>query len=172
MRYVCSLPNPGAEGEPKFLVNGDDALVRRFVEAENRPGRGVFYLPNPLRPGVRRHGRGGIAAIAVVFVDIDLKGLEQSPEDALAKLRGLMLAPTSVVDSGHGLHILWTLKEPAPCEDVAAFDAAVALQEALTDYLGGDRQVKPWSLLRLPGTTNSKDLNNPVLCKELQWASQ
>jgi hypothetical protein len=172
MQYIVSLPNPGVEGTPKTLLSRDDTLIRRFIEAENRPGRGVFYVPNPLRPGVRRHGRNGIAEIAVVFVDVDLKNTEQTREDVLAKLRGLMLEPTSVVDSGHGLHILWTLKEPISCEDAEAFDAAVALQEALTGYLGGDRQVKPWSLLRLPGTTNSKDPANPVQCKELIWASQ
>ena len=60
-----------------------------------------------------------------------------------------------MVDSGHGRHVLWQLKEAIACDD-PEFERACALQAALIEYLGADPQVRPWSLLRLPGTLNSK----------------
>jgi hypothetical protein len=71
-RYFIRLPNPGEKGEPKILRSDDDAVIARFTEAGNRPGWGVYYAPNPLKPGARRHGKDSIAAIAKFFFDIDL----------------------------------------------------------------------------------------------------
>ena len=51
--------------------------------------------------------------------------------------------------------MLWQLKEAIACDD-PEFERACALQAALIEYLGADPQVRPWSLLRLPGTLNSK----------------
>ena len=155
MRYFCSLPNPGTEGHPKFLLSDDDALIARWVEAENRPGRGIYYCPNPLRHGANRHGKDNIGAINVLFVDVDCKHVEEQPEEIEQKLRNLLLTPTWIVRSGHGYHVGWELKEPVE-HDAPEFEDVCGLQAALIEYLAGDPQVRPWSLLRLPGTLNTK----------------
>ena len=165
MRYFCSLPNPGTEGHPKFLLSDDDALIARWVEAENRPGRGVYYCPNPLRHGANRHGKENVGAINVLFVDVDCKHVEEQPEEIERKLRNVLLTPTWIVRSGHGYHVGWELKEPVE-HDAPEFEDVCDLQAALIEYLAGDPQVRPWSLLRLPGTLNTKYTPH-VPCEEM-----
>jgi hypothetical protein len=156
MGYYCSLPNPGTAGEPKFLISDDRALIDRWVAAENRPGFGVYYTPNPLRPGARRHGKDSIDTITDIFIDIDLRHIEESAGEAEQRLRNLLVPLSRLVSSGHGFHSSWHLKEPI-AHGSPDYDAACELQRRLIDYLGGDPQVRPWSLLRLPGTLNSKE---------------
>ena len=63
LHYIASLPNPGHEGNAKFLRSEDPSLIARWVKAENRPGFGIYYLPNPLKPGATVHGKENIAAV-------------------------------------------------------------------------------------------------------------
>jgi AAA domain len=153
--YLVSLPNPGESGAPKFLRSDDPALVARWVAAENRPGFGVYYLPNPLKPGAGVHGRDTILEIRSLYADVDLKHITESADEVERRLRGLLLCPTTLVHSGHGFHVEWTLKEPI-ADGTPEFEAACILQERLIEYLAADPQVRPWSLLRLSGTLNSK----------------
>jgi RecA-family ATPase len=162
-QYFCSLPNPGGSGHPKILHSADEALIERWVKAEDRPGFGVYYLPNPLKPGATAHGKENTAAINFIYVDIDFKDLTESADETRQRITDLLLRPTILVDSGHGCHLLWQLKEAIACDD-PEFEAACALQAALVDYLCGDPQVRPWSLLRRPGTLNSKG-DPHVLCE-------
>jgi AAA domain len=157
MLYLCSLPNAKtAEGAPKFLHSDDDGLIVRWIRAENRPGFGVYYCPNPLKPGATRHGKDSIGAIETVFVDVDFKNIVETAEQAKEKIHnGLLVAPT-IVDSGHGLHLSYTLKEAIP-HDHPHYARACTVQEKLVHYFAADPQVRPWSLLRLPGTINSKE---------------
>ena len=67
MAYLVSLPNPGHEGKPKFLRSDNPTLIERWIKAENRPGFGVYYLPNPLKPGATTHSKENIAAIVAII---------------------------------------------------------------------------------------------------------
>ena len=154
-QYFCSLPNPGEPGHPKILNSADEALIARWIKAEDRPGFGVYYCPNPLKPGATKHGKENTAAISFIYVDIDFKDVTESADEAEQRITDLLLRPTLIVNSGHGRHLLWQLKEAIAYDD-PEFEAACALQAALIDYLCGDPQVRPWSLLRRPGTLNSK----------------
>jgi hypothetical protein len=153
--YLVSLPNPGHEGKPKFLRSDNPTLIERWIKAENRPGFGIYYLPNPLKPGATTHSKENIAAIVAVYVDVDFKDITETADETVRRLGDLPLQPTLLVSSGHGCHVLWQLKEAIACDD-PEFESVCALQAALIDYLGADPQVRPWSLLRQPGTLNSK----------------
>ena len=155
MAYLVSLPNPGHEGKPKFLRSDNPALIERWIKAENRPGYGIYYLPNPLKPGATTHTKENIAAISAVYVDVDFKDVAEAADEVVRRLGGLLLQPTLLVNSGHGCHVLWQLKE-AVAHDDSEFESVCTLQAELIDYLGADPQVRPWSLLRQPGTLNSK----------------
>jgi hypothetical protein len=137
------------------LNTDDPSLVARWTKAEDRPGFGVYYTPNPLKPGARTHGKDSIAAIEVLFVDIDLKDLEEGRAEVERRLARVPLRPSWIVSSGHGFHVGFEVKEPIEC-GTPEFEEACELQACLTKCLGGDPQVRPWSLLRYPGTTNSK----------------
>jgi hypothetical protein len=170
MAYLVSLPNQGHEGSPKILRSDSPTLIERWIRAEDRPGFSVYECPNPLKPGATRHGKDSIAAIIEIFTDTDFKDVVEAPEQVDKLLTQLPLQPTTLVDSGHGRHTRYTLKERIPYDD-PAFERACAVQEKLTYYLAADPQVRPWSLLRLPGTTNSKREPH-VLCHIIQRGSQ
>jgi RecA-family ATPase len=164
--YLASIPNPGTDGSPKFLRTSDPALIERWIKAENRPGFSIYECPNPLKPGAARHGKENLAAIVEIFTDIDFKNVVEMTQQADEKLAHLPLMPSELVDSGHGRHPRYRLKEAIPCDD-PDFERACAIQEKLTVYFAADPQVRPWSLLRRPGTLNSKHEPH-VVCRILQ----
>ena len=166
MTYLVSLPNPGCGGSPKFLHSEDSALIERWIAAEDRPGFSIYDCPNPLKPGAARHGRDSMAAIEEIFCDIDFKYIVETAEQADEKLAQVLLTPSLLVDSGHGRHPRYRLKEKIPCGD-PHFDRACVVQEKLIVYFAADPQVRPWSLLRRPGTLNSK-YEPHVACRILQ----
>lgn len=155
IEYIASIPNPGTEGKPKFLHSDDPNLVARWVKAEDRPGFSIYVCLNPLKPGAMTHGKDNIAAITWIFIDLDFRDIVETPEQIDKKLTELWLTPTEIADSGHGRHVKYALREEIPFDD-PAFERVCALQAILIRYLAGDPQVRPWSLLRRTGTTNSK----------------
>ena len=109
--YLVMPANPGHEGKPKFLRSDNPALVERWIKAENRPGFGVYDLPNPLKPGATTHSKENIAAITAIYVDVDFKDITETADETVGRLGYLPLQPTLLVNSGHGCHVLWRLKE-------------------------------------------------------------
>ena len=116
-QYLFSAPNPGTEGKPKALRSDDVILVERWTKAEDRPGFAVYYCPNPLKPEATSHGKDSLAAIEQVFADIDFNRIVETPEQATEKLAVLLLESSELVDSGHGYHVKYQLKEAVAHDD-------------------------------------------------------
>jgi RecA-family ATPase len=165
MVYLVSLPNKGQLGEPKFLRSDDPALIARWIEAEDRPGFGIFSCRNPLKPGAVRHGKDSTDAIEELVHDIDFKDVVETPEEVDEKLSHVLLPLSEIADSGHGRHASYKLKERIEHTD-PDYERACNIQAKLIEYFGADPQVRPWSLTRHPGTTNSKQ-DPPVPCRVL-----
>jgi RecA-family ATPase len=146
--FIASIPNPGTGGTAKFINSDDPLLIERWLQAENRPGVSIYDCPNPLKSGAARHGKETMAAITEVFVDIDFKDIAETPQQVDERLAR------------------YELKEPIACND-PDFERACLTQEKLVAYFAADPQVRPWSLLRRPGTLNSKHEPH-VLCQVTQ----
>ena len=144
LRYVCSLPNPGVAGRPRGLFYPDDgaghALAEAWAQRENGAGRGVYDCVGLFKEGetVRRI----VTAVALdrLVVDLDLRNIVQPREEVLACLRSLLLPPSLIKDSGHGLHAEWHLKELADDE------AGMARAEVIMKQLVASRRgaAPPW----------------------------
>ena len=78
MPHLVSLPVVRGDGFPKFFRSEDPALVARWVAAENRPGRGIYRIMNPLVEGARVHSKENLAGILFIYVDIDAKDIEDA----------------------------------------------------------------------------------------------
>jgi len=90
--YLASIPNPGTtDATPKFLHSDDQALIERWIRAENRPGFAIYECPNPLKPGATRHGKESLRGIIEIFLRFFLVMLRAEPDvnGALA-LKGLL----------------------------------------------------------------------------------
>jgi len=94
----------------------------------------------------------------VLWADIDpYKGekvsnglLELARDVNFARAINFPLAPSIIVDSGHGIHAYWLLREA-----MALPDATLAMKGIAKD-IGGDHTHDPARVLRLPGTNNHK----------------
>lgn len=130
----------------------------------DRAGHDVYF-------GVlRRRNRGGTAAdvvshAPVLWADVDpykeacADGLRPFPEliqGSLAAVLNFPIAPSIIVDSGHGIHAYWLLRDAAPVAD-----ASLAMKGIAKD-IGGDHTHDPARILRVPSTYNYKDPDNAV----------
>jgi len=156
MVYLVSLPNKNQPGEPKFLRSDDSALIARWIKAEDRPGFGIYSCRNPLKPGAARHGRDSTDAIEELAWDVDFKDLAETAEQVDEKLAQVLLPFSEIVDSGHGRYPSYRLKERILHSD-PDYERVCNIHAKLIEYFGADPQVRPWSLTRHPGTTNSKE---------------
>lgn len=131
---------------------GIDALAKQFH---------VYF---GVCPRSRQEGtKNAVKLVWCLWADLDAKTFKGDKPESLKRLCEFPLTPTAIVDSGHGYHAYWRLKEleeitgPA---DVARIEAHL---KALAFALGGDRQVAELArILRLPGTHNVKDPAAPV----------
>lgn len=67
------------------------------------------------------------------------------------------------MDSGHGQHAYWLLREAVPTADV------VLAMKGIAKDIGGDHTHDPARILRIPGTLNHKDPLNPVPVRLLRF---
>jgi hypothetical protein len=129
------------------------------LDRTNALGWGAYFAVGLRRPGLtrwQRGGRGDVAALPALFVDVD----DPSPE-ALNRLRTAELVPSCVVASGGGYHAYWWLDEPTTDLHTAQW-----LLRGLGDALGGDRLSVAQSM-RLPGTINTKPSRDRARCHPL-----
>lgn len=119
----------------------------------------------------KRRKRVNVRAVKTFVFDIDVgkDGAYQTAKDAIIAFYNLVYAgklprPLWVVQSGSGLHIYWPLTEPMPVEQWRSY--AMALREHLRIIdpklaIDTTRVVDPVGLLRVPGTFNWKDPQQP-----------
>jgi hypothetical protein len=116
-----------------------------------------------------------IAGIPGLGVDFDIKSpahakdLPASIEEALS-LIPLSLPPTIIVSTGNGIHAWWLFKEPWIFESEDDRKEAATLSSRFQTLLRYNASQKGWAferladlarILRIPGTVNGKDPNQP-----------
>jgi RecA-family ATPase len=162
--YYCSLPNKGCPGRPVHLISDDAEAITAFVKRRDVPGRAVYYCPNPLKAGATARNLETVAQVDEIWTDHDFKDFEDPPEEVTSRLLQLPLEPTTVNNSGHGLHSYWKLREPIAADDPVMFARVCDLMKNLATRLSADPMpTTPASLMRVVGTHNTKDADNPVL---------
>ena len=75
-----SLPLPGTNASPKSLRSGDRNIIKRWIEAEDRPGFGVDHCPNGLKRTLSGTAKTASAAVRTLYVDVDLKDIVEGAE--------------------------------------------------------------------------------------------
>lgn len=158
---------------PQWAVDKNPSL-RRVIERDmydaelqqlNAIGYNIYYLPNyPSQYDTSKPVDGSdIDKFETVFVDFDLKSKTYLSKDAFIEALGASNAPdpSSLVDSGNGIHVYWKVKDL----DALSF---LRLQRRLCRMLGTDEAVcKIYQLMRLPGTLNTKNEGALKPCEEL-----
>jgi hypothetical protein len=130
------------------------ALIPRMAEYASRNRAGIFFGVLPRRGAGSGKASNTLPGLAA-WTDLDFRDFPEGPWECRNQLAAFPLPPTAVVFSGHGLHAYWFMKEPA------APDVLVGLSARLAKALGGDHVADAARILRLPGTPNQKDPEDP-----------
>jgi hypothetical protein len=155
---------PGRYGELRVISNGHvnssyshsvEALVEHSRSA-NLDGD-VYY---GVIPRTRMEGKASACEdyTSVLWADVDAKGRDKwAIMQSLRDESKLKQTPSIIVDSGHGFHLYWLLREPA------LFPVAEGAMRILAKEVLGDAVYDKARILRVPGTTNKKhELPAPV----------
>src|SRR5262245_6642955 len=157
--YLCSLPNERNGGRPAEICGrGDGARLDELVLHKwDKPDRGIFFCVNTVTPGQAKRCKDTVHEIVALHADIDFSKIEPEPTRVLKVLGALEYLPSRVVNSGHGFHVYWALKEAEPATPELIPHAETLLRK-LADMIGGDPAVAEVArLMRLPGSYNTKN---------------
>lgn len=156
---------------PKWLKDKNPSLktsIQKIFEREealryNEMGYNCYIYPNDPKNVVDSEKwltADSFTEFNNLFVDMDLKeGVYKTKEEFYEALVDFPVSPRLVVDSGNGVHAYW------PVETVGPLDY-LKLQRKLARALKTDVAVcQLKQLMRLPGTTNTKDPGNFKMCE-------
>lgn len=141
------------EGRVRQWWERDRQAAVDLAIAQSDEGWDAYYgvLPRTDMAGDAEHVS---SMTPVLWADLDAKhGV--SKQFSLLKITRYPIAPSVVVDSGHGYHVYWRLQHPV------LFDEAKPAMVGLARQLGGDHVYDKPRILRIPGTTNWKDPEKP-----------
>jgi hypothetical protein len=169
-RCFTSLPNVRGDGPTRECFVTDDAAgeaqAREFIKREDVPGRAVYECIGLV--GERRRGKDTVISLAQIVVDLDLKNIKQPRDEVIQCARDLALPP-DIIDSGHGLHLKWRLKEPLT-DDVGMTQAETVMKQLVALLAGDPAPTHRAALLRCVGSHNTKE-GEPRECRALESAS-
>lgn len=163
MVYRLILPNWAKELAPSKPKVVEGKLSFEQIIEYNEESYNCYYLPN--YPSNYESGTVDgthIDTFEYVFVDMDLKDkVYEDKTDFLVAIGAADIGPSRIVDSGNGLHVYWK---------VSNLDAMSYLrfQRRLMRLFKTDESLATlYQLMRLPGTINTKNQDNPVPCELL-----
>jgi hypothetical protein len=137
-----------------WMQAGEVASRIEELNKLNAMGANIFYGVNPR---VELGGKKSSVAICRhLWVDLDQITYDEAKRCWTAHVP----EPTLIVNSGHGIHAYWRLREEFSVSDHADRTCFEAMLKAFAAGLGGDATQDVSRLLRLPGFWNVKDLRN------------
>jgi hypothetical protein len=156
--YIASLPNTKQDGVPEnHILTRSAVQIADFTTRHDQPGEGCFACVGLLKDKATRRAEETITAIVCLHSDLDFSQIEEPLEEIERVIAALPWTPSRVHHSGHGLHLYWFLRTALATspENNARHKQ---LLKRIAELLGGDPAacLIP-QLMRLPGTTNSKN---------------
>lgn len=164
MIYRLILPQWAKDANPAAHRVYEGQFTAEEIAQFNEQGYNIYYLPN--HPSAYEKGTtvdgSHIDTFNYVFCDFDLKdGAYASKEDFMSAIFDAGLEPSRIVDSGNGIHVYWRISDL----DAMSF---LRLQRRLIRKFNTDEAVgQIYQLMRVPGTVNTKKLEDLKLCEEL-----
>lgn len=170
---VLFSPDPGGSFIEVRLIGSGTAPRIAFYESikkllgaipqsiEKQNGFNVYF---GVCPRSKREGsKASIKRVRCLWADLDGKDFGGGKAEALERLRTFELPPTAIVDSGHGYHCYWCLREAENISNKADVVRVESHLKSLAVALGGDPHAAELArILRLPGTFNLKTPDEPL----------
>ncbi|NLT46217.1 MAG: hypothetical protein GXX80_12005, partial [Thermotogaceae bacterium] len=86
----------------------------------------------------------------------------KTKEEALAAIDSFIVRPSMIIDSGHGFHCLWLFRRAHSIGEEISLERYEAINRGIQRALKADDTADVSRLLRLPGSLNVKDPENPI----------
>src|SRR5262245_25570783 len=163
-RCVAAIPNTGGNCAQLFYEDTEEgrAKAEAFVREYDKPGMGVYDCVSPLKE--KRRAKDTVAEIPGLHWDIDARQVNENKEQIIKRVREKLEAfglLSRLVDSGRGVHVYSTLREPIAA-GAPEMEAAEQLLTRMIATLGADPALNHFAaLMRRPGTTKSKEGGGP-----------
>ena len=153
------LPKWALDGSKRKVVEGE--FTRDQLLEYNAAGYNIYYLPNPpstYNPGTNVEG-SHIDTFRCVFLDMDLKDGRYASKDAfISAIAEFPLPPTSIVDSGNGVHVYWEVS------DLDAMSYLRLCRRLMRRFETDEAVGQILQLMRLPDSLNTKNPEDFKLC--------
>jgi RecA-family ATPase len=163
-RCVAAIPNMGGNCIQLFYEDTEEGRTKAeaFVREHDKPGMGVYDCVALLKE--ERRAKDTVAEIPGLHWDIDARQVNENKEQIIKRVRDKLEAfglLSRLIDSGRGVHVYSTLREPIAA-GAPEMQAAEQLLTRMIEHLGADPALKHFAaLMRRPGTTNSKEGGGP-----------
>ena len=132
-----------------------DSPVMQWAETKD------VYFGICLR-STRRGNKEAVKFVWALWADLDSKDFEGGKEEALQRLKSFPISPSIIVGSGNGFHPYWLFREPVTIEQSHDIVRVETHLKGLAKALGADSSSAELArVLRLPGTFNHKQPDNP-----------
>jgi len=144
----------------KFYSSKEEVL-NALPELLNMQSQGygiyVGVCPRKEQKGTKE----AVGRVHVLWADLDAKGFGDDKQKAFEAIHQFMRKPTMIVDSGHGYHAYWLLKEA-----LTEMWLVEGCLKGIANAVNADSAVCEVSrVMRLPGSVNNKDEANQILVK-------
>jgi hypothetical protein len=162
----------GLPVKQKFVSYGE--LEKQIDDALswNQKDYNVSFSVNP-RAAVGESKQDDIQDVVCLWLDIDGKNFQDGKPEAEKRVLEFRMKPNIIIDSGHGYHCYWILQEPIINRTEDQSKEVKRVLSGLATALGADKQAFNFDrIMRLPGTLNIKDLENPQPCFIVQTNSE
>ena len=139
--------------------------------------RNCYYTINP-RDSINTNGNGKIIGqgrkdqirkVIAFYADVEAgqAGHKKAShyatkEEALAAINSFIVRPSTIIDSGHGFHCLWFFTRAHTIGEEISLERYEAINRGIQRALKADDTADVSRLLRLPGSLNVKDPENPI----------
>ena len=178
--YIGITVFRGEFRETKFFPASKREEARIYAFEQNKQQKNVHFAVKSYSD-VPTEGRGkandpGYHAFAWLDLDYGTAGHKSSKnpptrEDAIGLLRSFALPPSLITFTGHGLQAFWLFKLPIDATNEEGLKLASNVVKSLQNTFAVLAAKKGWQvdktsdlarLMRVPGTVNWKDPNEPV----------
>ncbi len=181
---LWSAPQKESIHVPVFKAGSIPGVVKKWIGQ-----RHVYFAPGLRCANLGRWKAGGnkdVTAIPGLWTEVDIQGpghveqaLPAGQDEALELAYSIPeLPPSLIIHSGGGIYVFWLFKEPWILESTAEQGEAQALLKRFEQTVLKQGSAKGWTLdsvadlrrvLRLPGSLNIKDPDNPKPVKILEY---
>ena len=152
-----------------FYQTTDVERLITYLADDNLPSfkdTNVYFGVCPRRE--RQGKEENVGQLNSLWADLDCETMKEKVK-ALKILERFQFPPSIIVSSGNGFHCYWLLSKSYPIKDNEEKLNAKGYLKGLALALNGDKTFDLCRNLRVPGTKNVKDPDNPLPVETLEF---